>query len=220
MSTSEVLQNEAKPIWEKIYNQPFVTELGAGTLPEEKFIYFMQQDYAYLLDFARTLCLAAAKAEDIDTLRMFLRHAEGGVEAELAFHKSAAEMLGIPPETLENAEQAPVTVAYTRHLLAVGREGSLAEIVAALLPCYWIYGDVGRRLSVRSPDREPYRSWIAAYASDEYWGLVEEMRSLIDRLGAIASKTDKLKMIGHFRTSSKYEFYFWDQAYHRSHWIV
>jgi thiaminase/transcriptional activator TenA len=220
MSTRDLLLNEAITIWEKIYSQPFVTELGAGTLPKEKFIYFMQQDYAYLLDFAKVLCLAAAKAEDIDTLQMFIRHAKGGVEAELAFHKSAAETFGIPLRALENVEQAPMTVAYTRHLLAVGREGSLAEIAASLLPCYWIYGEVGRRLSANLPQKEPYKSWIEGYASNEYWMLVEEMCLLIDRLGPLASKTEQLKMIGHFRTSSKYEFYFWDQAYQQSEWIV
>lgn len=220
MSTRQLLLNEAITIWEKIYNQPFVTELGAGTLPKEKFIYFMQQDYAYLLDFAKALCLAAAKAEDLETLQMFIRHAKGGVEAELAFHKNAAETFGIPLNMLEGAEQAPITVAYTRHLLAVAREGSLGEITASLLPCYWIYGEVGRRLGANLPQKEPYKSWIEGYASDEYWTLVEEMRALIDRLGALASRTEQLKMIGHFRTSSKYEFYFWDQAYKQSEWIV
>jgi thiaminase/transcriptional activator TenA len=220
MSTRDLLLAEAKTIWDKIYNQPFVIELGAGTLPDQKFIYFMQQDYAYLLDFAKTLCLAAAKADDIETLQMFLRHAKGGVEAELAFHKSAAEIFGVPLDTLENAEPAPITVAYTRHLLSVGREGSLAEIAAALLPCYWIYGEVGRRLSADVPRKEPYKSWIEAYASAEYWQLVEEMCSLTDRLGALASEGERLKMIGHFRTSSKYEFYFWDQAYRRAEWLV
>jgi thiaminase/transcriptional activator TenA len=153
-------------------------------------------------------------------LQMFLRHAKGGVEAELAFHKSAAETFGIPLSTLENAEQAPITVAYTRHLLSTGREGSLAEIVAALLPCYWIYGEVGRRLSADTPQKEPYKSWIETYASGEYWELVEEMCSLADRLGALASDSEQLKMIGHFRTSSKYEFYFWDQAYRQAEWLV
>lgn len=220
MSTSELLLSEAKSIWKKIYRQPFVTELGAGTLPEDKFIYFMQQDYAYLLDFAKVLCLAAAKAEDIETLQMFIRHAKGGVEAELAFHKNAAEILGISAEALENAEQAPVTVAYTRHLLAVGHDGSLGEIASSLLPCYWIYGEVGRRLSADLPQKEPYKSWIEAYSSDEYWNLIEEMRAVVDRLGLMASRTEQLKMIGHFRTSSKYELYFWDQAYQQSKWIV
>ncbi|MFH1754222.1 MAG: thiaminase II [Candidatus Latescibacterota bacterium] len=220
MKTRDLLLSESYPIWEKIYHQPFVTELGSGTLPIDKFIYFLQQDHAYLIDFARVLCLAAAKAEDIHTLQLFIRHAIGGIEAELAFHKNAAETLGVPLDTLEGAERAPVTVAYTRHLLAVGREGTLGEIVASLLPCYWIYGEVGRRLAKNPPDKEPYKSWIEGYASDEYWALVDEMQSLVDRLGPLSSKSEQLKMLGHFRTSSKYEFYFWDQAYQQSKWIV
>ncbi|NIM20187.1 MAG: thiaminase II [Candidatus Latescibacteria bacterium] len=220
MLTREVLFEPSKPIWEQILNQPFVIELGAGTLPKEKFIYFIQQDYAYLIDFARALCLAGAKTFDVETLKMFVQHAVGGIEAERAFHKSAAEKLGVPIDELEQADRAPVTLAYTRHLLNVGREGTLGEIVSALLPCYWIYGEVGRRLAENPPQDELYRGWIEAYASEDYWRLVEEQLSLVDRLGPAVSKEELDRMIEHFRISSKYEFYFWDQAYNQSNWIV
>ncbi len=42
-----------QPIWEKNHNHPFVQELGMGTLAKERFIYYMKQDYVYLIDYAK-----------------------------------------------------------------------------------------------------------------------------------------------------------------------
>ena len=62
-SFSEELRAEAKPIWDRIFQQPFLWEIKDGTLPLAKFQYYLAQDYLYLEGFARTVALALAKAE-------------------------------------------------------------------------------------------------------------------------------------------------------------
>jgi thiaminase/transcriptional activator TenA len=122
---------------------------------------------------------------------------------------------------LDGAPKAPVTEAYTKHLQAVARSGSLGEIVAALLPCYWIYGEVGRSLYKDRPKKPKiYREWIEIYASEEYWKPVREQIRLMNDFGAFASKGEKKLMGGHFLLSSRYEFLFWDQAYRLQQWRV
>jgi thiaminase/transcriptional activator TenA len=215
------LRREADPIWRAVHTHPFLDELRAGTLPMDRFVYFILQDYVYLLDFAQVLCLGGAKSPDLKTLEIFCRHALIAVEVERSFHASFGKSLGLSQRQLDRTPKAPVTEAYTKHLQAVAQGGSLAEVVAAVLPCYWIYGEVGRRLYRRRP-RKPaiYREWIEIYASEDYWKPVREQIRLMDRLAAGARDDEKKLLRDHFILSSRYEFLFWDQAYRLEQWPV
>jgi thiaminase/transcriptional activator TenA len=216
---SRLLQRRSDKIWRSIYAHPFLDELQAGTLPMDRFVYFMRQDYVYLLDFAQVLCLGGAKSPDLKTLEIFTRHALIAVEVERTFHATFGKSLGFSPKRLDATPKAPITEAYTRHLQAVARGGTLGEIVAAVLPCYWIYGEVGRRLYRNRPKRPKiYREWIETYASEDYWKPVREQIRLMDRLGKSANAGEKQLMQSHFILSSRYEFLFWDQAYRLEQW--
>ena len=93
--------------------------------------------------------------------------------------------------------------------------------MAAVLPCYWIYGEVGKRLTRRRPKGPKiYREWIETYASEDYWKPVREQIRLMDWLGAGAKNDERKLMISHFLLSSRYEFLFWDQAYTLKRWPV
>ena len=218
---SQQLKRSANPIRRAIFAHPFLQELHAGTLPMDRFTYFVLQDYRYLLDFAQVLCLGGAKSPDLKTLEIFTRHALIAVEVERTFHASFGKSLGLSQSDLDQTPKGPVTEAYTRHLQAVARGGSLAEIVAAVLPCYWIYGEVGKKLYKNRP-RKPkiYREWIETYASEEYWRPVREQIHLMNELCRRANGEEKRRMRSHFLLSSRYEFLFWDQAYRLEDWPV
>jgi thiaminase/transcriptional activator TenA len=145
----------------------------------------------------------------------------GAVEVERSFHASFGKTLGLSRKQLDAVPKGPITQAYIGHLQSVARGGSLNELVAAVLPCYWIYGEVGRRLYKKRP-RKPkiYREWIETYASESFWQPVREQIQLMDRLGAAASADEKKRMNEHFILSSRYEFMFWEQAYRLESWPV
>ena len=144
---SAELKDGCAPIWRAIENHPFLVELHAGTLPMERFTYFILQDYVYLLDFAQVLCLGGAKSPDLATLELFCRHALGAVEVERTFHANFGKTHGLSQRELDKVAKAPATQAYIDHLQSVARGGTLGELVAAVLPCYWIYGEAGKRLT-------------------------------------------------------------------------
>jgi len=152
---------------------------------------------------------------------LFCRHALGAVEVERSFHASFGKTLGLSRRQLDAVPKGPITQAYIGHLQSVARGGSLDELVAAVLPCYWIYGEIGRRL-YRNRPRKPkiYREWIETYASETFWRPVREQIRLMDRLGAAANSRAKKLMTEHFILSSRYEFMFWEQAYRLDHWPV
>jgi thiaminase/transcriptional activator TenA len=215
------LRRRSQRIWRAIEGHSFLLELHAGTLPMNRFTYFILQDYVYLLDFAQVLCQGGAKSPDLETLELFCRHALGAVEVERTFHASFGKTLGLSRKQLNAVPKGPITQAYIGHLQSVARSGTLGELVAAVLPCYWIYGEVGRRLYRDRPSKPKiYRQWIETYASEEFWKPVREQIQLMDRLGVAASSREKKLMTAHFILSSRYEFTFWEQAYRLESWPV
>ena len=170
----------------------FLRELQAGTLPMDRFIYFVLQDYLYLLDFAQVLCMAGAKSRNLETLAMFARHALGAVEVERSFHASFGKELWFSRRQLDRATKGPVTEAYIAHLRSVARGGGLGEIVAAVLRATGSTATVGKQLYKSRPRKPPiYRKWIEIYACEEFWRPVREQIRLMDALGARGNSAEK-----------------------------
>jgi thiaminase/transcriptional activator TenA len=218
---SALLRRRGERIWRAIDGHSFLRELHAGTLLMDRFTYFILQDYVYLLDFAQVLCHAGSKSPDLETLELFARHALGAVEVERSFHESFGKSLGLSRKQLDGVPKGPVTQAYIGQLQSIARSGTLGEIVAAVLPCYWIYGEIGRRLYRNRPSKPKiYRQWIETYASEAFWKPVREQIRLMDKLGAAANSSDRKLMTAHFILSSRYEFMFWEQAYRLEKWPV
>lgn len=218
---SAQLRTRSERVWRAIGDHPFLRELHAGTLPLNRFTYFILQDYVYLLDFAQVLCQGGAKAPNLETLELFCRHALGAVEVERSFHAGYGKSLGLSRAELDAVPKGPVTQGYIGHLQSVARGASLGELVAAVLPCYWIYGESGRRLYRNRPKKPKiYREWIETYASNEFWKPVREQILLMDKLGAEAKASERRRMAEHFILSSRYELLFWEQAYRLESWPV
>ena len=208
----------AEPIYTAILEHPFLLGLTDGTLPPERFAYYIAQDAHYLRDYARALAVVGAKAPTHEQAGMFARHAAQTVDVELALHASLLPELGIDPATLNTVAVSPTTLSYTSYLLATAYGGSFAEGVAAVLPCYWIYARVGAALVDRgSPDRR-YQYWIDTYAGEDFAAVVAEVLAVADSTGATLSHAEQARGVAHFRTTSRYEWMFWDAAWRVERW--
>jgi len=212
------LREDTDAIWQAIYAHPFVQEVGQGTLARPAFLFFIRQDFLYLQDFARVLCLGGAKSDTLDVLAMFAEHAATVVQVERSLHGNFAGQLGLSLDEMEATIAAPVTRAYTRHLLTIAHSGTLAETVAAVLPCYWIYWEVGKHLHQTIPTDPIYAAWIQAYAHPTFGTHVQQQLTLVDRLAVQVSPLERQRMSEHFTQSCRYEFLFWDQAYRQLTW--
>lgn len=217
MTWTDDLKQMALPIWEAIFRHPFVEQLGTGSLPLDRFRYFVGQDFVYLQDFSRVLAMGAVRAVHRTDEPMFLRHAQTVHLVEHELHQSLAPSLGLVPERLAATPPGPVTVAYTDHLVRSAWSEPYSVLVAAVLPCYWIYREVGQRLANHLPDHPQYRAWIETYAGDLYGQSVEEILAVADRLGErLGERLDEREQMlarRAFWRSSRYEWLFWEQAW-------
>jgi thiaminase (transcriptional activator TenA) len=219
-SFSARLWDSIGDIYRAILAHPFITGLADGTLPAESFAFYVVQDALYLQDYARALTAVGSRAPTSEAMRMFAGHAADAVAAELELHATLLTELGISAEDVNRAEQAPVNRGYTSYLLATAHAGSYAEGVAAVLPCYWIYWEVGREL-VRLGSPEPrYQRWISTYAAPEYGAVVASVIAEVDRIAATVSDSERERMRRHFTTTSRWEWMFWQAGFTRESWPV
>jgi thiaminase/transcriptional activator TenA len=209
-----------QPIYARILAHPFLSGLADGSLPRESFRHYVVQDALYLVDYARALALVGAKAPDDVTIAMFAAHARGALEVERSLHEGLLKELGVAPEALRAAASGPTTLAYTSYLLRSCHQGSFAEGLAAVLPCYWIYAEVGAALLARSSPDALYARWIGTYGGEEFARIVAEVLALVDRTGAAASAPEQAAMREHVVTTSRYEWMFWDASWRREEWPV
>jgi len=220
MSTTGALWRAIEPIYTAILAHPFLRGLTDGSLPPETFRFYAVQDALYLRDFARALSLAAAHAPREEWIIMLNEHAAGALTVERTLHESFFADWGLSPEAVAATPLAPTNLAYTTYLLAVAHGRPFHEAIAALLPCYWIYWEVGKTLE-RAGSRDPlYARWIGTYASEEFGAVVRAVLACTDTLAAGLGDDDRAAMHRHFVTTSRYEWMFWDMGWRREAWPV
>ncbi len=208
----------AAGIYAAILAHPFLAGLTDGSLEPDAFAFYVVQDALYLRGYAQALAEVATRAPDTAGLEMFARHAADVIAVERALHGSLLSELGVDPASAEAAEPAPTTLAYTSYLLAAARGGSYAEGVGAVLPCYWIYWEVGKELLRRGSPNPRYQQWIRAYGAEEYGDAVRDVITVADGLGPGLAPSERALVHRHFRTTSRYEWMFWDMGYRKQSW--
>jgi thiaminase/transcriptional activator TenA len=206
--------------YDAILEHPFLTGLTDGSLEPESFAFYMCQDALYLGRYARSLAVLAGRAPTTAETAIFARHAAGALDVERSLHESLLPQLGIDVATLATTEIAPTNLAYTSYLLAVVHGGSYAEGVAAVLPCYWIYWEVGRELLKRGSPDPRYQRWIDTYGGEEFGAVVQEVLEVTDALGPTLQTVERDLMRQHFATTARYEWMFWDMGYRREAWPI
>jgi thiaminase/transcriptional activator TenA len=211
---------EAAPILRAIDAHPFVRELGSGALSRERFQGYMVQDAIYLRGFGRALAFGAVKAPDAEQILHFSKAAEVAIVVERALHAGFLQQFGVDPTEAEAAEASPTCAAYVDHLLAAAAVGSFGDLAAAVLPCFWIYQDVGTRIAAGAAPSNPYQAWIDTYAGEEFAAAVARMRAVVDAEAAGAGQSQRASMRARFLRSCRYEWMFWDAAWRMERWPV
>jgi thiaminase (transcriptional activator TenA) len=203
---------------EAIHALPFNTELAAGSLPRERFQNYIIQDALYLAQFSRALAIAAARAPDTATMQSFAQSALGAVAVEQALHRRYLQDFGVDPASIGSAEPSPDCLAYTNFLIAAAYHRPWEVLVAALLPCFWIYWDVGCAIARKAAPENPYRAWIDTYADERFGEAVQRVIAASDRAAEAATARTRTEMLAAFVRACQYEWLFWEGAYQRRSW--
>lgn len=193
--------------WHQILDLPFVRALGDGTLDEDLFAFYLDQDALYLRDYSRALATLSARADTAEAQVHWAAGAHEAIAAESQLHEgwlANRARLGGP---------SPITMGYTNFLRATAAGDDYVVGAAAILPCYWLYEEVGAVLSSQNHADHPYAEWLSMYGGEEFAADVARSLAEVERAFETASPAQRVRAARAYLSACVYEREFFDQAH-------
>ncbi|MPT48408.1 MAG: thiaminase II [Sphingobium sp.] len=220
MSFCTTIWEDVSPLRSAIIAHPFLSELADGTLAPESFRHYILQDSLYLAEYGRMLAIAAARAPDAAARLEFSDGAKVAVQVEEVLHQSYFTQFGVDADMVRSARPSLACLGYTGYLATLAATRSYEELIAGILPCFWVYWEVGCIIKPRAVTPNRYSAWIDTYADPSFGEATQRVCALVDRAAERASADIRAKMAEAFRMTTRFEYMFWDSAYHRADWPI
>lgn len=195
---------------------PFVLGIADGTLPEEKFKFFMIQDYLYLMEYAKVFAVGAAKSYDDEVTDAFTAYVSNIRSGEMDIHRSYMSRLGIDVSEAGKTRMAQDNLSYTSYMLRIAYEAGPAEICAAILPCAVSYEEIAVKMVRENPscaEHPFYGEWVKGYSGAEYHEENQELIRITDRAAQGCSEAQIQRLIEIGNRCTLYEKSFWDMSW-------
>ena len=216
MKWSEQAWLFAKPVYDKILELPFIIELTRGTLAREKFIFYIRQDTLYLGEYGKVLTGIAYRLEDPGHRKAFVKFAGDSISVEQALHASF-----IHTQLGEKINASPSCLLYTSYLHKQLANAPVEVVLAAVLPCFRIYKEVGDHiLKHQTKGNNPYQSWIDTYGGEEFERSVTMAITVCDEIASQHTDARQQEMMEAYLVCSRFEWMFWESAYRQEEWLI
>jgi thiaminase (transcriptional activator TenA) len=214
----DVLRAASQDIWEATLRHPFLAEVEAGTLPDEKLLFYFIQNVHYIDAAIAFNAEAAAKAPDELSREFAFRLLDFGRNEVPRQREYVRRLTGTVSASFDLG-LAPTTRAYTNHLRALASYGGSLDLFVGLLPCEWTYSDFGSRLApvVRHPVTA---EWLSTFGGADHNDMNIKYKGVLDHLVADVGAERREELSRIFRTSIRYEWMFWQMAYTLEQWPV
>ncbi|WP_071146511.1 thiaminase II [Bacteroides ihuae] len=218
MKWSEQTWIKSLPIYHKILDLPFITELMNGTLAKEKFLFYIQQDVIYLGEFGKVLAGIVVRLKKQSHAEAFMKFAADTIYVEGDLHESFLKQVGSSVTT----EPSPSCLLYTGHMRQLLSSASVEATMAGVLPCFWIYKEVGDYiLSNQTHNSDnPYQQWINTYGGADFEKAVTNAINICDELAQQCTNEQQQEMTDAFIRSAKLEWMFWNSAWNMEQWPI
>ena len=211
ISWSREVWKKSARIYDSILGLDFLNELSKGTLSNHAFARYIAQDEIYLKNYYNQMYMLADLMEEEQDRNLFLSFAQSGMEGEKALHDMLIEKYGIDTDV----KASMVTAGYNAHICEGIATGNPCVALASVLPCMWIYNQVGLHILNHSKlEGNPYMEWILEYGQEEFTTGVNKVLKMIDVWAAKADKETREMMDHYYLKAALYEYAFWDYGYH------
>lgn len=215
---TDKLHEAGNGMWQKSMKHPFIKELQSGELPIETFRFYLLQDRYYLNEFSKLHELIATKTANKETSEFLLARAQDLKDVEITVRNHFFEELKITSDEIVATPVAPTAYNYVNHMFMTLNLYGVKPAVAALVPCYWLYQEIGQAMAEKGSPVSYYQEWIDTYDGDWYAVNVEKMLNLTNSLAETATADELSQMTDAFVRSSYYELQFWQMAYTKQKW--
>jgi len=210
--------------WPAYVTHDFVKGLADGTLPAEAFQRYLIQDYIFLVHFTRAWAMAVVKSESLEEMKIAAATVDALVNQEMQLHVQTCLKAGISEDQLYGAEEAVENLTYTRFVMDAGISGDFLDLMAALSPCVFGYGEIGLFTQKTKQAGTSYHEWIEAYSGNDYQNLCLNVAAMVEkatlsRLGPRPFENPRWpSLCKRFQTATKLETNFWEMGLKGSKW--
>lgn len=209
------LIKENQKIWDAYLHHDFVKKLEDKSLKQENFLFYLKQDYIYLLNYAKCYARLALNSNTAKELRFAMKFQNYIVEGEMELHRAILS-LGINADELDIKDESLVNIAYSRYMLSVGESGDFLDMLVALSACAIGYGYIGaeiyKRLGKEKLQNHPYKEWILTYSSDEFQSEIKEFEDFLNSYTQQISQEKFENLSEIFYNVVRLENAFWEHA--------
>jgi len=216
MSWYEEVRAKTEPVFQEIVKHDFVKDLMAGTLSDDVFGFYVNQDTLYLSEYTKVLSMVGIKCYEAEETQFYLESATGIIEVEKALHQVFLKKKYLNPEP------TPTCELYTSYMARIVANYGVEVGLAATLPCFSIYKEVGDYIIANQTNKESnkYQDWIDTYAGEEFATSVAKAIEITNKYASTASPETLALMEEVFIKTSKLEWMFWDSAYKQEKWAL
>lgn len=193
----------------QILESGFIQALGNGTLSKEEFFFYLDQDAHYLRQYSRALASLSSIAPDAPAQVEWAQSAAECLVVEAELHRT---YLGGELAETGLSAPSPVTMAYTDFLLARVLSEDYVVGTAAVLPCYWLYAEIGLILAAQNHDEHPYRDWLSTYSGEDFLAGTRKAIARVEEAMAGAGPGQRVDAAQAYLSACVHEREFFDQA--------
>lgn len=216
LSLSAQLRKEADPLFQRIYQHPFVQGIKKGKLRPEQLIHYVQQDFQYLSSYVRIYAMALTRSQTREEMSFFHNNIDFVLHSETHPHRNLCKVAGVDFDTLnKEVPLAPSARNYMNHMLVSAQSPTLADLYAAILPCPWTYIYIAEQMvqEVNPDPTHPFYDWIHFYTTETITGLNESLCQRLDQVADQLTPTEHERIRETFLISCDHEYRFWEMAY-------
>jgi hydroxymethylpyrimidine/phosphomethylpyrimidine kinase len=189
----------------------FVRQLGDGTLEKDAFSFYVAQDALYLREFSYLLTRASELSATIEEQEFWASAANDCLLREMSLHRDwLAEVVTDPKPT-------STTTAYLNHLEETSATGNYGTLIAALLPCFWLYRHVGENLHTQNHHLHPYAIWLETYADPAFAAATERAIGFVEQAALHGGEHEQKMMWQAFQVSAEHERAFFEMWHRTPH---
>lgn len=176
MQVDQILWNSALDVIDKTFKHPFCIELAQGDLSLKSFSSYLQQDSLYIRNYAIAMNLLSDKAPTSDLKKEFQKLAIDSYDLENDLQEVFFKEFNIS----HDFEINQACLNYSNHIIDTTKNGTFCEGLTALLPCFWVYLENGKKISGNRVSHNVYQKWIDTYVCDEFIEQTERMKKYLN----------------------------------------
>lgn len=207
-------RKESSEFWEKSLHHPFIQELHAGTLSERNFRYYLLQDRYYLNQLRDIYSLIGQQTTYNQLKEMMVRGSERLITGEIMMRETFFDKLKITEKEIQETPIASTPYQYVSHMSQSLLSGSPHVAFASLLPCAWLYQEIGFQLNKIGSPHPIYQQWIESCITAESVAIVQQEQALLNTIYEETTSKEQQAMVEAFVISTQMEHEFWEMSYY------